>query len=429
MKRKFLAVGLWVLGSTLFLPTDTQANDGEKGTPPLEKQWPLAEELKVGTPHKKTSLSGAEIYMRNCAGCHGEEGAGDGPAADCFDPRPRDFTSGHFAFRSTEYGSMPSDEDLLRTISEGIRWSATPPFGKTLSREEREIVLAHLKTLSKFYYNGEWYNNFELRREIDPIVVPPAPKPTSEIIELGKKFYGDAEEGICYKCHGDTGVGDGPSAEELKDAWDRPIRPTNLTRHIYKRGSEAREIYLRIRTGLPGTPMPEVSFLTDDEAWAVAFYVESLQQEPEDCLERGKLNYEAFGCIQCHGPDGSGGVKNLNYAKETIPPLNTLAEKMLLMYEEDAYLLVELLAENANLDEDSRYREIERCRTVLAQYHAIGDVIRNGNPAGRADPEGPLPAIPFMPAFEGILSDQDISAIIAYLLTLQPWEDSWEITD
>ena len=95
---------------------------------------------------------------------------------------------------------------------------------------------------------------------------------------------------------------------------------------------------------------------------------------------------------------------------------------MLRSYEEDADLAVELLEENANLEEDPRYQEIERYRAVLAQYHSIGDVIRNGNPAGRADPEGPLPAIAFMPAYEGILSDQDISAIIAYLLTLQPWD-------
>ena len=426
MKRKLFVVGLWILGNTLFLSTDTQANQGENAPSQLEKQRLLIEEHNADTPHKETSLSGAEIYMRNCAGCHGEEGAGDGPVADSFDPRPRDFTSGHFAFRSTEYGGMPSDEDLLRTISEGIRWSAMPPFGKILSRKEREAILAHVKTLSKFYDDEEWYNIFELRGEPDPIAVPPAPKPTAEIIELGKKLYGDGAGGYCYRCHGATGVGDGPSSEELKDAWGRPIRPADLTRHIYKRGSEAREIFLRIRTGLPGTPMPETDVfdLADDEAWAVALYVESLQQEPEDWIERGKLYYKAFGCIQCHGPDGSGGLRNPNYAKETIPPLNTLAEKMLLTYEEDADLVVELLEENAKLGEAPRYQEIERYRAVLAQYHSIGDVIRNGNPAGSADPEGPLPAIPFMPAFDGILSDQDISAIIACLLTLQPWEDT-----
>ena len=430
MNRQIYVVGLWSLSGTLFfasmlfLPSDTQPNQGENATSPLEKKRLLVAKHKADTPHKETSLSGAEIYMRNCAGCHGEEGAGDGPASDSFDPRPRDFTSGHFAFRSTEYGSMPSDEDLLRTISEGIRWSAMPPFGKILSRKEREAILAHMKTLSKFYDDEEWYNIFELRGEPDPIAVPPAPKPTAEIIELGKKLYGDGAGGFCYKCHGATGAGNGPSAEELKDAWDRPIRPANLTRHIYKRGSEAREIFLRIRTGLPGTPMPETDVfdLADDEAWAIALYVESLQQEPEDWIESGKLYYEAFGCIQCHNPDGAGGVKNPDYAKETIPSLNTLAENMLLMYEEDADLVVGLLEDNGKLGEDPRFQEILRSRAVLAQYHSIGDVIRNGNPAGRADPEGPLPAIAFMPAYEGILSDQDVSAIISYLLTLQPWE-------
>lgn len=426
MNRKFLVVGLMILGSTLFLPTDIRAKEGENGARPLEKQPLLPAPHKADTLPAETPLSGAEIYMRNCAGCHGEEGAGDGPVADSFDPHPRDFTRGYFAFRSTEYGGMPSDEDLLRTISEGIRWSAMPPFGKSLSPKEREAILAHMKTLSKFYDDGEWYNIFELRGEPDPIAVPPAPKPTAEVRELGKKLYGNAERGFCYRCHGDTGAGNGPSAEELKDAWDRPIRPADLTRHIYKRGSEAREIYLRIRTGLPGTPMPETDVfdLSDDEAWAVALYVESLQQEPEDWIERGKLYYKAFGCIQCHNSDGAGGVMNPNYAKETIPPLNTMAENMLLMYKEDVDLAIALILVNANLGEDLGLQEILRPQAVLAQYHSIGDVIRNGNPAGKADPEGPLPAIPFMPSFDEILSDQDIGIIIAYLLTLQSWEDN-----
>ncbi len=424
MNKKLFVIGLLILLSILFFPMDTQVTERKNRDPLLTKQWSLVAKHREDISHKETSLSGAEIYMRNCAGCHGEEGAGDGPVADSFDPRPRDFTSGHFAFRSTEYGGMPSDEDLLRTISEGIRWSAMPAFGKILSRKEREAILAHVKTLSKFYDEKEWYNFFELRGEPDPIAVPPAPKPTAEIIELGRKLYGDAEGGFCYKCHGESGIGNGPSAEELKDAWDRPIRPANLTRHIYKRGSDAREIYLRIRTGLPGTPMPETDDfdLSDDEVWAVALYVKSFQQEPEDWLAGGKLYYKAFGCIQCHAPDGAGGVKNPNYARETIPPLNTLAENMLLMYEEDADLVGEILEDNGNLGEDRRFQEILRSQAVLAQYHSIGDVIRNGNPAGSADPEGPLPAIPFMPAYEGILSDQDVSAIIAYLLTLQPWE-------
>jgi len=424
MKGKMFVVGLWILVSTLFSRTDTQAIEGANATPQSENQRILIAEHEGDIPHEEMSLLGAELYLQNCAGCHGEEGAGDGPVADYFRPRPRDFTDGYFAFRSTEYGGMPSDEDLLRTISEGIRWSAMPPFEKILSRKEKEAVLAHMKTLSKFNDDEEWYNFFELRGEPDPIIVPPAPEPTPEILELGKKLYGDVEGGLCYRCHGDAGNGDGPSAEELKDAWDRPIRPANLTRHIYKRGSEAREIYLRIRTGLPGTPMPETDVidLADEEAWAVAFYVESLQQEPENFLESGKLYYKAFGCIQCHGPDGSGGVKNPNYAKETIPPLDTMAENMLLMYKEDADLVVELLEDNENLGEDRRFQEILRSAAVLAQYHSIGDVIRNGNPAGRADPEGPIPAIPFMPRYEGILSDQDVRAIISYLLTLQPWE-------
>jgi len=60
----------------------------------------------------------------------------------------------------------------------------------------------------------------------------------------------------CWRCHGPSGRGDGPSAGELTDDWDQIIRPYDFTTGAYKRGSSAEEVYRTFVTGLSGTPMP-----------------------------------------------------------------------------------------------------------------------------------------------------------------------------
>ena len=67
-------------------------------------------------------------YMTYCAGCHGEKGDGAGKAAEYLYPKPRDFTLGLFKIRSTPSGSLPTDEDLLRVISQGMHGSGMPNF-------------------------------------------------------------------------------------------------------------------------------------------------------------------------------------------------------------------------------------------------------------------------------------------------------------
>jgi mono/diheme cytochrome c family protein len=132
-------------------------------------------------------------------------------------------------------------------------------------------------------------------------------------------------------------------------------------------------------------------------------------------VERGQWLFRQKGCFLCHGPQGQGGVPNRNYIKDTIPSL-ALAERMKLFEPEDVSAVLELLKRGVRLDALEDSPPVPRFNVVLAQYHSIRDVIRNGNPAGKKDPKGPNPPLN-MPRWMHELSDGDVDAIIAYLLT------------
>ena len=73
------------------------------------------------------------------------------------------------------------------------------------------------------------------------------------------------------------GLGNGTAASDLHDASGAAIRPTNFNSGVFRRGSRAEDIYLTLRTGLDGTPMPSYEdSLTPDQSWAVAAFVASL---------------------------------------------------------------------------------------------------------------------------------------------------------
>ncbi len=139
-------------------------------------------------------------------------------------------------------------------------------------------------------------------------------------------------------------------------------------------------------------------------------------------VEHGKWLFQERGCFACHGEGGKGGVANPNYLKDTVPALNTLAERMKLEEPEDAQAIIAQLEKGAPLSSLSSAPPMRRFNVVLAQYDAIRDVIRKGSPSGMKDPAGPPPPL-VMPAWGPRLTDFDIDAIIAWLLTQQPWEE------
>jgi cytochrome c oxidase cbb3-type subunit 2 len=219
---------------------------------------------------------GKEVYLRRCVGCHGPKGDGNGPAATFLTPRPRDFRDAVFKFRVTPSGALPTEGDLYRTITRGIRGTAMPPWHE-IPEKERLAVILFIKTFSP-----SWKDK---NLKAAPILLPDPPPPSEEIIAQGEKIY--VNEGRCWNCHGGPGMKDdkpftypwgfGPSAATLKDDWGFPLLATDFTRGIFKSGPDVTDIFRTMSTGLNGAAMPSFAEnLTVEQRWAISYYILSL---------------------------------------------------------------------------------------------------------------------------------------------------------
>ncbi|MFQ5651071.1 MAG: c-type cytochrome [bacterium] len=218
---------------------------------------------------------GERIYTRACVPCHGVKGDGKGPFSTPLSPKPRDFTSGKFKFRTTLARSLPSDQDVFKTISEGVPGTFMPAWEDLLSERDRMDLVQYIKTFSKRFSDP--------RLSVEPINVSNAVPPSEVSIARGREVYEKIE---CIKCHGNQGRGNGPSAKDLEDDWGYALRPPDLTRSWTFKGGTAREdIYCRFMSGLSGTPMPSVaeSFVLDEEVEEIQIKIEDGEEvTPEE---------------------------------------------------------------------------------------------------------------------------------------------------
>src|SRR2546421_11000506 len=194
---------------------------------------------------------GKAVYVKWCAGCHGDGGAGDGAAAAHMLPRPRNFTGGPYKTRTTASGQLPTDADLLRAIDDGLPGSAMPGWKGRLSDGERRDAVAYIKTFSSFFADTS--------QHVVPLkfASPPGGGTGEAALKQGRLFYDSIG---CRKCHGDQGRGDGPSAPTLKDDADFPIFAADLHQSWrFRGGGLVEDIYRRLRTRLGGPPAPSVA--------------------------------------------------------------------------------------------------------------------------------------------------------------------------
>ena len=97
--------------------------------------------------------AGRVVYESWCVECHGAEGLGDGSAAASMMPRPRDFSQARYQVRTTGSGQLPTDADLLNVLDNGLP-GTTMPGWPNLSANEKQDVIAYVKSFSRFFAAG-----------------------------------------------------------------------------------------------------------------------------------------------------------------------------------------------------------------------------------------------------------------------------------
>lgn len=227
---------------------------------------------------------GETSFQKRCSGCHGMDGTAS-TASPFLDPKPRNLTSGIFKFRSTPNGELPTDQDLMRTITQGVLGTSMPSF-RFVPESERMAIVNYIKTLSP-----AWKNQTQ---PIKAVMLHDAPdglftkKDTFlKHAKAGKEIFA----GSCALCHGYDGRGHGPSADSLLDEWNNPIKPIDFTKPFIKSGWGAEDIYRVLSTGLNGTPMAVFrDALGEEKTWDVIAYVMYLRGEAAGVYEKGTIS-------------------------------------------------------------------------------------------------------------------------------------------
>ncbi len=222
----------------------------------LMKAW------RKANPEWDTRLrKGEELYVENCAPCHGAEGRGNGEAAQWLRIRPRDFTRAKYRYRSTTVGNRPLDGDLYRTLYRGLPGTSMPDWRK-LGDENLWILVDYLKHFAETTDGdrGKPWDDDDAALAVPP--VPPLdPEMEEEILARGKMMYSAMK---CSNCHGATGRGDGPGWNGTTKDNGGIVRPRDFAPRSdrdqpemrYRAGATPQDLYRTIMTGLEGTGMP-----------------------------------------------------------------------------------------------------------------------------------------------------------------------------
>jgi cbb3-type cytochrome c oxidase subunit III len=173
---------------------------------------------------------GRVLYGRNCAGCHGASGGGDGKGAPGLSPKPANFTEQEYAAARLGFA-----------LWNGVSGTAMPAW-----RDFDQADLASVAAVARGFHAAQ--------------TEPTIPK---EVLALGARVYSDR----CAQCHGTSGAGDGSAAAQF------PIAPTNFRTQRPDIAASLRAL----RNGIEGTPMaPWTGELSEADLSAVAYYVRTL---------------------------------------------------------------------------------------------------------------------------------------------------------
>ncbi len=122
------AMGAGTLAAALAAILAFAAIGGDDGAPERNPIAPTADSIAAGMA----------LYAANCQSCHGETGAGDGPAAAALEPPPADLAT---------HVPLHPDRALFAFIQDGVPDTAMAGVGDRLSDDEIWHVINYLQTL------------------------------------------------------------------------------------------------------------------------------------------------------------------------------------------------------------------------------------------------------------------------------------------
>ena len=187
-------------------------------------------------PATRPSLArGRELFVENCAGCHGPGGQGDGPDAKRLGITPRSFTDVVLMRRETP-------QDAFNVIRLGRQKSGMPAWGEAFSPQQVWDLVSYIWSLAR----------------------------TPEAVRDGQRIYHER----CARCHGESGDPARSQAANL----DRPTK--NLAAILDGSTRADADLFQEVSDGMPHTPMPAFApQLTEGDRWAVVAFVRTLSLE------------------------------------------------------------------------------------------------------------------------------------------------------
>ncbi|MDA0335776.1 MAG: c-type cytochrome [bacterium] len=223
---------------------------------------------------------GAQIYLQDCAGCHGSRGDGHGPERIINSIRPPDFTTGEIRYKTTAAGVPPTPDDLMKTVAYGVLRTSMPQHTDLGDHDRRAVV----EYVASFF--PEW-----LRNQPAPASVELPPQPvyfgSAASIDRGRRVYMQLG---CDACHGSTGAATGTGVALPADSRGSRQQPIDLRRTTFKGGGRLPDVFTTLVTGLDGTAMqphaddllrPDGGRRLEGDGWHLAQYVLSLGQHQQ----------------------------------------------------------------------------------------------------------------------------------------------------
>ncbi len=266
-------------------------------------------------PQTALLLDGKKAYEQYCIGCHGVAGDGLGEAARFLNPKPRSFVKADFKFSTTRAGQLPTDEDLFRTLSTGLRGSSMPSWS-FLPERTRWALVAYVKTFSP-----KW-QTFGRGSPIPFFTDPYADQiDKSAAVRRGEQAYHGFFR--CWACHpayvderrisqyltemgaqAQESYRPGLQHSDIKATSDGDtIFAPDFLRDYVRAGVTVKDLYRSIAAGISGTAMPTWVDTMEDppkdaagkpivgpgDLWAVAYYVHDLLKRRTPRLPIGSV--------------------------------------------------------------------------------------------------------------------------------------------